>query len=47
LLWIRYRLFDRKLWRALRSRMTGRLLSDPRHGIFKKGALACAACLFD
>ena len=47
LLWIRYRLFDRKLWRVLRSRMTGRLLSDPRHGFFKKGALACAACLFD
>ena len=47
LLWIRYRLFDRKLWRALRSRMTGRLLSDPRHGFLKKGALACAACLFD
>lgn len=47
LLWIRYRLFDRKLWRMLRSRMTGGLLSDPRHGIIKKGALACAACLFD
>ena len=47
LLWIRYRLFDRKLWRALRSRMTSRLLSDPRHGFLKKGALACAACLFD
>ena len=47
LLWIRYRLFDRKLWRALRSRMTGGLLSDPRHGLLKKGALACAACLFD
>lgn len=47
LLWIRYRLFDRKLWRMLRSRMTDGLLSDPRHGIIKKGALACAACLFD
>lgn len=47
LLWIRYRFFDRKLWRMLRSRMTGRLLADPRHGIIKKGALACAACIFD
>ena len=47
LLWIRYRLFDRKLWRALRARMKGGLLADPRHGIIKKGALACAACLFD
>ena len=47
LLWIRYRLFDRKLWRMLRSRMTGGLLSDPRHGIIKKGALSCAACIFD
>ena len=47
LLWIRYRLFDRKLWRMLRSRMTGGLLADPRHGIIKKGALFCAACLFD
>lgn len=47
LLWIRYRLFDRKLWRALRARMKGGLLSDPRHGIIKKGTLACAACLFD
>ena len=47
LLWIRYRLLDRKLWRTLRARMTGGLLSDPRHGIVKKGALACAACLFD
>ena len=47
LLWIRYRLFDRSLWRKLRSRMKGRLLADPRHGIIKKGALACAACLFD
>lgn len=47
LLWIKYRIFDRKLWKALRSRMTGGLLSDPRHGLLKKGALACAACLFD
>ena len=47
LLWIRYRLFDRRLWRALRARMTGGLLADPRHGILKKGALACAGCLFD
>lgn len=47
LLWIKYRLFDRKLWRMLRSRMTGGLLADPRYGIVKKGALACAACLFD
>ena len=47
LLWIRYRLFDRKLWRTLRARMSGGLLSDPRHGILKKGALACAACVFD
>ena len=47
LLWIRYRLFNRELWRRLRSRMSGGLLADPRHGIVKKGALACAACLFD
>ena len=47
LLWIRYRLFDRTLWRMLRSRMTGGLLADPRHGIIKKGALSCAACIFD
>ena len=47
LLWIRYRLFDRNLWRELRSRMTGGILADPRHGFIKKGALACAACLFD
>lgn len=47
LLWIRYRLFDRELWRRLRLRMSGGLLADPRHGIIKKGALACAACLFD
>ena len=47
LLWIRYRLFDRELWRNLRARMKGKLLADPRHGIVKKGALACAACLFD
>lgn len=47
LLWIRYRLFDRKLWRRLRSRMSGGLLSDSRHGMIKKGALAFAGCLFD
>ena len=47
LLWIRHRVFDRTLWRKLRSRMKGGLLADPRHGIVKKGALACAACLFD
>lgn len=47
LLWIRYRLFDRALWRMLRARMKGGLLADSRHGILKKGALACAACLFD
>ena len=47
LLWIRYRLLDRELWRKLRSRMSGGLLTDPRHGIVKKGALACAGCLFD
>ena len=47
LLWIRYRLFDRKLWRMLRSRMTGGLLADPRHGIIKKGALFFASRLFD
>lgn len=47
LLWIRYRLFDKRLWRKLRSRMTGGLLADPRHGIVKKGALFCASCLFD
>ena len=47
LLWIRHRVFDRTLWRELRSRMSGGLLDDPRHGVLKKGALACAACLFD
>lgn len=47
LLWIRYRLLDRGIWRELRQRMTGGLLSDPRHGMLKKGALACAGCLFD
>ena len=47
LLWIRYRLFDRGLWRKIRSQMTGGLLDDPRHGFVKKGALACAGCLFD
>ena len=47
LLWIRHRIFDRELWRKLRARMKGGLLSDSRHGIVKKGALACAGCLFD
>ena len=47
LLWIRHRVFDRTLWRELRCRMGGGLLADPRHGLFKKGALACAACIFD
>ena len=47
LLWIRYRLFDRVLWRMLRTRMKGGLLADPRHGLLKEGALFCAACLFD
>jgi len=47
LLLIRHCVFDRRLWRELRSRMTGGLLADPRHGIFKKGALACAGCIFD
>lgn len=47
LLWIRYGLFDRALWRMLRARMKGGLLADPRHGLLKKGALCCAACLFD
>lgn len=47
LLWIRYRLFDRALWRELRGRLKGGLLADPRHGLLKKGALFCASCLFD
>lgn len=47
LLWIRYKLFDRALWRMLRARMKGGLLADSRHGLLKKGALCCAACLFD
>ena len=47
LLWIRHRVFDRGLWRELRSRLKGGLLADRRHGILKKGALACAGCLFD
>ena len=47
LLWIRHRVFDRRLWRRLRARMTGGLRDDPRHGFIKKGALACAGCLFD
>lgn len=47
LLWIRYHLLDRNLWRKLRARMKGGLLSDKRHGIIKKSALACAGILFD
>ena len=47
LLWIRYRLFDRALWRMLRARMKSSLLADSRHGLLKRGALCCAACLFD
>ena len=47
LLWIRYRLCDRALWRELRQRMTCGLLDDPRHGLVKKGVLTGAACLFD
>ena len=47
LLWIRYHLFDRQLWRKFRSRMRGGLLDDPRHGILKKAALFCVGCLFD
>ena len=47
LLWIRHRVGDRNLWRELRARLKGGLLSDPRHGFIKKGALACAACIFD
>lgn len=47
LLWIRYRLMDRKLWRELRGRLKGGLMADPRHGLIKKGALFCASCLLD
>ena len=47
LLWIRHRLLDRNLWRELRGRLKGGLLTDPRHGLIKKGALFCASCLFD
>lgn len=47
LLWIRYRLFDKKLWRHLRSRMTGGISKDFRHGFIKKGTLILASCLFD
>ena len=47
LLWIRHRVGDRNLWRELRARLKSGLLSDPRHGFIKKGALACAACIFD
>lgn len=47
LLWIRHRVGDRNLWRELRARLKGGLLSDPRHGFIKKGALFCASRLFD
>ena len=47
LLWIRFHLLDRRLWRELRSRMKSGLLEDPRHGFAKKGALALAGCIFD
>lgn len=47
LLWCRYRLMDRALWRELRARLTTPLLVDARHGWLKKGALFCASCLFD
>lgn len=47
LLWIRHRVGDRDLWRELRGCLKGGLLADPRHGFLKKGALLCAACLFD
>ena len=47
LLWIRYRLLDRALWRELRGRLKGGLFADSRHGPLKKGALFCASCLFD
>lgn len=47
LLWMRHRVGDRAIWRELRGRLKGGLLSDPRHGFLKKGALFCASCLFD
>ena len=47
LLMLRHRVFDRALWRSIRAQMKGPLLADPRHGIAKKGALACARCIFD
>lgn len=47
LLWIRHRVGDRNLWRELRARLKGGLLSDPRHSFIKKGALFCASRLFD
>lgn len=47
LLMLRHRVFDRSLWRELRGRLSSPLLSDPRHGIIKKGALACAGCILD
>ena len=47
LLWCRYCLWDRKIWRELRVRMTTPLLADRRHGLLKKGVLFCAHCFFD
>lgn len=47
LLWVRYRIFDRRLWRKLKSRLRGPVWSDVRHGVIKKGVLAFASCLFD
>lgn len=47
LLWLRYRVFDRRLWRELRGQMRSKIFSDPRHGLIKKGALTIASCLFD
>ena len=47
LLWIRHRVGYRDLWRELRTRLKGGLLSDPQHGLIKKGALFCASRLFD
>lgn len=46
LLWMRFRLFDRRLWRELRSRMKSGLFDDSRHGIVKKGALALAGAFY-
>ena len=47
LLWCRYRLFDKGIWRQIRETMRTPLLSDRRHGLVKKGALFCAHFLFD